>query len=290
MTETAIVSELIIYPIKSLPGIKIDQAVLTKYGLSHFDDPRIIDRKWMIVDENGSFLTQRQIPKMSLIELEIDGDFLVLSGLNKSEKLKVSISPSKTKKNCRVWQSRVDGYIYGLETGISKWLSDFLDREKLNMICFDIDFEARKVKDFKEKACNASDDDMVIYSDYSPFMLISENSLVDLNNRLDNKVTFKNFRPNIIAKNCDAFAEDSWSNLYIGESEFRMIKHCTRCLMTTVIPDKGIKSPDQQPLKTLQGYRLEEERYGLEPKFGINLTSKDEGNTIHVGDEIILTK
>ncbi len=109
--------------------------------------------------------------------------------------------------NKRVWSTRIDGYVYDSELGIGKWLSEFLGRENLDLICFDIDLEPRKVKEQNEQSCNASEDDIIIYSDYSPFMLISESSLVDLNTRLEQKVSFKNFRPNIVAKDCDSFAE-----------------------------------------------------------------------------------
>jgi uncharacterized protein YcbX len=166
---------------------------------------------------------------MALIDIEIQEDYLILTGLNKSEKLKVPIEPSKTKKNCRfflsselydltttykiiyiikrVWSTRIDGYVYDEETGIAKWLSDYLEKDNLNLICFDIDLDPRKVKDNNEQSCNATEDDIVIYADYSPFMLISESSIVDLNSKLNNAVNFKNFRPNIVAKDCDAFAE-----------------------------------------------------------------------------------
>ncbi len=86
-------------------------------------------------------------------------------------------------------------------------MSDYLEKDNLNLICFDIDLEPRKIKDNNEQSCNALDDDIVIYADYSPFMLISESSLENLNSKLNNKVNFKNFRPNIVAKDCDAFAE-----------------------------------------------------------------------------------
>lgn len=89
-------------------------------------------------------------------------------------------------------------------------MSDYLERDCLNLICFDIDLEPRKVKDNNEQSCNASADDIVIYADYSPFMLISESSLDNLNSKLINKVNFKHFRPNIVAKDCDAFAEVSF--------------------------------------------------------------------------------
>ena len=105
----------------------------------------------------------------------------------------------------RVWNLKVDGYTYGGE--IAKWLSKYLEKDNLDLACFGDDLAPRKVKDIDEKSNLATEDDVTIYNDYSPYMLIGEGSLADLNSKLEKKVQMKNFRPNFIVKGTPAFAE-----------------------------------------------------------------------------------
>lgn len=281
------ISDITIYPIKSLPGVKIDRAVLTKYGIAHPDNKDIIDRKWMIVDENGSFRTQRQFPKMALISITIEGQNFILKAPN-NKTIKIAINPENvTKKKCRVFNLDIYGYAY--EKSVGKWFSEVLETENLDLVVFKNDLEPRKVKDINRLGNNGRENDHVIYEDYSPFMLISENSLNELNSRLEKKVTMRSFRPNFVAKDCDQFAEDNWQNFYIGKSQFATIKNCTRCLLTTVDPDLGIKDPKQQPLSTLNEFRLNKPVYDTSPMFGINFAIANEsfeGDVIHIGDKI----
>ena len=280
------ISEIYIYPVKSLAGIKLERAKITKFGIAHPDNEEVIDRKWLIIDtKSGSFKTQRQLPRMALIKPSVEKDALVLNAPGK-EPLRVPIQPTTEKIKCRVWTSSIDGYLYPSEIG--KWLSEFLETEDLNLVSFRSDLEPRNVKGL-EKNDWSRESDQVIYEDYSPFMLISEGSLADLNSRLPKNVTMKNFRPNFVAKGCNAYEEDDWTNFSIGETNFAKIKHCTRCLLTTVDPDQGVKDPDQQPLKTLKEYRLRKEQYGVSPMFGVNLASDNEGSYVQVNDSIIKT-
>lgn len=105
----------------------------------------------------------------------------------------------------RVWNLEIDGYSYGGE--ISKWISEVLEIENLDLVVFGNDLKPRPSKDIKEAGNGAREEDNVIYEDYSPFMLISEASLDELNTRLPRKLTMRSFRPNFVAKNCQAFAE-----------------------------------------------------------------------------------
>jgi uncharacterized protein YcbX len=170
---------------------------------------------------------------MALIKPRLDGDHLVLSAPNATADLRVPISPPKTtKKECRVWNMHINGYLYGGE--IAKWLSRCLDRENLDLACFNDEFDPRPCKRLREDGKHeARENDRVIYSDYSPIMLISEASLVDLNARLEKKVSMRNFRPNLVSASPDAdqsmpFAEDSWKKFSIGPQRFTKIKECTR--------------------------------------------------------------
>lgn len=99
----------------------------------------------------------------------------------------------------------IDGYSYGGE--VSKWLSEVLEAEHLDLVVFDETLPPRPVKDIREAGNGGRENDFVIYEDYSPFMLISEGSLDELNRRLPRKLTMRSFRPNFVAKNCEPFAE-----------------------------------------------------------------------------------
>lgn len=141
----------------------------------------------MVVDENYSFLSQRKLPKMALIHQRLSGDYLILSAPDKLD-LKVSIKTPEIKVKSRLWTKNIDCFLYPRD--ISKWLSDFLG-ESVNLVSLGEQLEQRNCKE----------------ADFNTFMLVSEASLSELNSRLRNKVTMKNFRPNFIASNCSAFAE-----------------------------------------------------------------------------------
>jgi uncharacterized protein YcbX len=204
------VSKIFIYPIKSLPGIELEKAFLTKNGISCFDQPDIIDRKWMIVDEDGSFLSQRKDPKMALIKQTISDNRIVLTAPF-MEHLPIPIKLEDAKKRqcryekknihlnfffyvinylLRLWTEFIDCLSYGKNSKISKWLSEFLGKENLDLVYF-----PDELLHLRSKA------------ECSTFMLVSEASLADLNTKLTNQVTMRNFRPNIVVKGCEAFAE-----------------------------------------------------------------------------------
>ncbi|CAF0765958.1 unnamed protein product [Brachionus calyciflorus] len=286
MEEFAVLKEIYLYPVKSLGGIKLEKGLVTKFGLAHPTNPDVIDRKWMIIDDKGSFRTQRQLPRMALINLNVDGESLVFDAPGKS-RIKVPINPKLDKKiNCRVWNLHIDAYPYGGE--IKKWINDFLQTEGLDLVIFKgDDSDPRKSIEINEAANLGRETDVVIFEDYSPFMLISVNSLEELNKKLENKVPMKQFRPNFVVDGCSGFSEDDWNNFKIGESRFCKIKHCTRCLLTTVDQEKGERDPEQQPLKTLKEFRMNEALYGKSPMFGINLGIDNPGLFVSIGDKII---
>jgi uncharacterized protein YcbX len=160
----------------------------------------------MIIDStSNSFLTQRQLPKMALIKLEIENNQLVFTAPGK-ERLTIPNESSQIKVNCRVWESYIDGYKYGGQ--ISRWLSEFLEKDHLDLVIYEDSMRPRYVKDLNEKGNYARESDTTIYNDYSPFMLISNKSLSDLNSRLEKKVTMRNFRPNFVVEDCcEAYSE-----------------------------------------------------------------------------------
>jgi len=179
----------------------------------------------------------------------------------------------------------IDGYAYGGE--VSKWLSKFLEMDNVDLLAFSDELEPRQSKYVNEQTNKAQEDDLIMYNDYSAYMLISQESLKALNARLKKKVPMNQFRPVFTVKDCDAFAEDNWNKFSINDAVFRKIKHCTRCLLTTVDQEQGVKDPEQEPLTTLKEFRSNKEMYGLSPMFGINFSPSElHGTVVSVGDSI----
>jgi uncharacterized protein YcbX len=161
----------------------------------------------------------------------------------------------------------IDGYSYGGH--IAEWLSRVLQSERLDLVVFESDLQARRIVEANAKNSRARDADQTVYADYSPFMLMGEQSLAALNARLADEskkqVTVRNFRPNFLVKGCEAFDENKWSAFRIIESDassssssvqFVRIRQCTRCLLTTVDPDTGEKDAQREPFETLKKYTL----------------------------------
>jgi uncharacterized protein len=262
-------SEINIYPIKSLKGISLDSAKVEARGLE-------FDRRWMLVDKQNQFLTQREIPAMSLIKIAIDGENLTAS--LDDRKLKVPFIPDGDSATVKIWSSKVKGQFYDEAT--DAWFSEALSHECRLVLM--PESTKRKVSPFyavrKFK-------DTVSFADGYPFLLIGEGSLADLNSRLDTPVPMNRFRPNLVVSGSEAFAEDSWKKIRVGETVFHLVKPCARCVITTVDQSTGEKN-GKEPLKTLATYRTREGKV----MFGQNLIAENPGGVIRIGDEIeILT-
>ena len=123
--------------------------------------------------------------------------------------------------------------------------------------------------------------DTVSFADGYPFLLIGENSLADLNSKLDNSVPMNRFRPNFVVKDSKPFEEDNWKTIKIGDAIFHVVKPCARCVMTTIDQETG--DPDgKEPMKTLASFRLKRQKI----LFGQNLISESIGAVVKIGDKI----
>ncbi|MGI9037179.1 MAG: MOSC domain-containing protein [Pyrinomonadaceae bacterium] len=262
-------SEINIYPIKSLRGISLTEAKIERRGLR-------FDRRWMLVDENNECLTQREFPKMATLSVEISQNELRV--LNGAEKIYVPFAPQMGEtETVKIWTNRVKAKIY--ENKIGEFFSDAL-QIKCRLALMPEDAR-RKVNYFY--AVRA--DDCVSFADAFPFLLIGENSLADLNEKLKNSVPMNRFRPNFVVKDSEAFAEDGWKKIKIGENIFHVVKPCARCVMTTIEQATGEKQ-GVEPLKTLASYRIPKRSAKGKILFGQNLIAENAGGTLRVGDEI----
>ncbi|XP_013404529.1 mitochondrial amidoxime-reducing component 1 [Lingula anatina] len=284
------ISSLYVYPVKSCAGIKVEEMDCTRHGSR---TGAVTDRHWMIVDKNGKFLSQRKLPRLALVQPSITGNKLSLDapGMNT---LKLDIlQPVNRDKivKCSIWDVEVSAMSCGAEA--DKWFSAFLQRPDTRLVCAHPDItdcmrQLNKNLGTDPVLSYPKDQDVVAFADWAPFMLLSENSIADVNTRLSKKVEVRNFRPNFLVKDCGAYAEDSWHELYIGkETKFRNVRLGTRCTLTTVDPDKGEKDKDMEPLKTLRNYRLHP-GCGDAPVFAINLVVDNVGK-VCVGDKVFAT-
>ncbi|HEX8249862.1 MAG TPA: MOSC N-terminal beta barrel domain-containing protein [Pyrinomonadaceae bacterium] len=264
-----IISEINIYPIKSLKGIPLKETKIERRGLE-------FDRRWMLVDEKNKFFTQREFPKMATIEVKI-GE----SGLEVSEngnKLDIPFSPN-TDETARVavWSSKCAAKVY--ENSINEWFGDVL-QTKCKLVLMPEETE-RKVNYFYA----VHKDDHVSFADGYPFLLIGENSLKDLNSRLAGDLPMNRFRPNFVVKDAEPFAEDGWKKIKIGASVFHVVKPCARCVITTIDQATGEKD-GKEPLKTLASFRIPKRSLKKKILFGQNLIVEEAGDFLRVGDEI----
>lgn len=267
---TITVTEINIYPVKSLGGVSIGTCESTPRGLRN-------DRRFMLIDERHEFLTQRERPQMATIRTALDGHDLILSSPfddSIAVPLQPRLLPTRTVK---VWSSRAHAHTVSAEA--DTWLSNYLGIDA--RLVYMPDSSKRRVSpDF------AQNDEMVSFADGYPTLIASEESLADLNHRIAQTgaipVTMDRFRANIVVKGCAPFAEDTWRDFAIGDATFRGVKPCTRCQMTTTDQATGeVLGPE--PLRTLATFRNSPK--GV--RFGMNLLNTALG-TIRVGDTLVL--
>ncbi|HEY6579549.1 MAG TPA: MOSC N-terminal beta barrel domain-containing protein [Rubrobacter sp.] len=264
--ENVVLSGLNVYPIKSCAGISLDSAELSATGLRH-------DRRWMLVDETGEFMSQRAHPRMALISTHLSDEHLTV-GASAMPNLQVPLQPTNEDlMDVSVLGDANKGAPVGEEA--DRWFGEFLQ-----LPCRLVgkpDDEPRPVD-----SIYAEDGDQVGFADGFAFLLISEASLDDLNSRLDYPLPMNRFRPNFVVTGCDPYAEDDWSQVRIGGIPFRVAEACPRCAITTTDQETGARG--KEPLRTLATYRKSDG----EVFFGRNLIH-DALGTVRVGDTVDTT-
>lgn len=250
-------SDIYIYPIKSLGGIRVDQSRVLKPGLEY-------DRRWMLVDDDGNFLSQRTSPNMALLSVEWNmGNFLIKDKLNPKDSIPLPLTPqtAPTKKVC-VWDDVVEAI--QVDPHINDWI-----KNKLQVSCELVYMPPWSIRPIDEKYAFA--DESVSFADAMPYLLISQASLDDFNNRLLMPVSMDRFRPNLVITETEPFEEDLWDIIKIGLVRFRLTKPCARCIMTTI--DQESATTGKEPLATLAKFR----KVGNKVLFGQNMIPLDEG-------------
>ena len=271
-------SGLHIYPVKSLRGISVPSAEVDAQGL-------VGDRRFLVIDSTGKFLTQRTLPRMALIDTALSSDTLTLS-TSTANHAPISVSrasdPAAPLRTVSVWKAE------GLQAedcgaAAATWLSDFL-ATPVRLVRAGAAFH-RPVN----KPGKALPDDVTTFADAQPFMAIGEASLDDLNDRIvardEDAVPMNRFRPNLVFSGTAPFAEDTWPRFRIGGIVFRSGGPCIRCILPTTDQLTAVRG--KEPLRTLASYR----RVPGSPSdviFGQNLYHETKQGTLRVGDPIEL--
>lgn len=261
-------SHLFIYPIKSLGGISLTEAQVEERGLQY-------DRRWMLTTPDGHLLSQRDLPQMALLDVEIGTQFLRVSHRwQPIPPLDIPLTPLPSSlRPVTVWDDTFEAAPVGPEA--DEWFSAVLGTPSRLMHL--PDHSVRRVDEkYVPEPLNVS------FADGYPLLVIGQASLDGLNARLAEPLPMNRFRPNLVFTGGTPHEEDTWQHFRVGALSFRGVKPCGRCVMTTI--DQQTAEKGAEPLKTLATYR----RNGHKILFGQNLIALSAG-TIRVGDQIELT-
>jgi len=259
------INELNIYPVKSLRGISLNSAKVTDRGFEY-------DRRWMLIDHRGMFMTQRDYPQMAFINTELTADGLKLS--HRKKNIVPHIVPYKPEMSkivtVPIWDDTCSSILVGRNS--DKWFSEALDVDC--SLVFQPDETQRSVdKNY------AKGNEIVSFADGYPFLIIGQASLDDLNSKLETPLPMNRFRPNIVFTGGEPFLEDEMKEFKIGDIKFYGVKPCARCVITTTNQETTERLAE--PLKTLATYR----KFKNKVMFGMNLLHEGEGE-IKIGDTI----
>jgi uncharacterized protein len=267
---TISLSAIHIYPVKALGGISLTQSLVTSRGLQY-------DRRFMVLDGNDQFLTQREFPKLATVWVELKDGEITLSAPDVDSVSFAATPEESPTRDVRVWSSVVRAH--SVATAANRWLSDYLGSNV--QLVYMPDSTERRVD-----PVYAKNNEIVSFADGYPLLIASEASLNDLNARIvangGMAVPMNRFRPNLVVSGCEAFAEDRLGEIKIGDALFRAVKPCVRCQVTTTDQADGVvRGPE--PLQTLGRYRDSPD--GV--MFGMNLIVLEMGKVM-VGDAVTL--
>lgn len=250
-------SSLIYYPIKACRGFEVESAQVERMGLQH-------DRRMMVTTPEGEFLTQREYPRLALVTPTLKDGTLELSAPG-FDSLRVDVQSIGASHPVNIWKSKgVAAIDQGAEA--AQWFSDWLGTP-VRLVHF-----ADGYKRTVNKKYAVNEDDHTGFADGYPILMIAEESLQDLNSRLETPLPMNRFRPNLVVKGCDPFAEDTWNRIQIGDVKLAVVKPCARCEVTTF--DKVTLERSKEPLKTLGKYR----KHALGAIFGQNVIPLNGGS------------
>ena len=272
------ISQLYRYPVKSMGAVKLQQARIDRFGIEK-------DRRWMLVDNNGKFITQREIAQMTLLSVTeselVGGDWELAieapQDLELPEQCEQTLSFSVSKHfalnesvSVAVWGDACEGKV--ADDFINQWLSLVLGIP-CRLVFMEEGYSRNVDKEY------AKNNETVSFADGFPLLLTTEPSLTAFNQHLESPIEMLRFRPNIVISGNHSFAEDGWKTLRVGNIDFCVVKPCSRCAIPTINRRSAKKEP--AVFKALKQYRS----IGKEVYFGQNLLAMSVG-TISVGDKV----
>lgn len=253
---------LTVYPVKSCRGIPLREVMLDRFGPAG-------DRRWMVVDAAGRFVSQRESRALALVQVEIQPGGLRL--VDPDGALEVAApGEAATERRVRVWED----HLFALDAGdaAADWMARRTGRPCRLVYMPET---SRRLVD----GIYARKGETVSFADGFPLLLISTASLEDLNGRLEQPVPMDRFRPNLVVDGCEPFAEDGWKRIRIGEVELIVAKPCSRCVVPSI--DQATGERDPLVNRVLASYR----RHQGQVYFGQNLLYQSFG-TLRLGDPV----
>lgn len=254
-----------IYPVKSGGEVALDQSEVDRSGLRH-------DRRWMIVDPEGRFVTRRTVPALAGLAFRDDGASWRL-GFEGSEGCLLPKSPDEGRSmDVEIWGQRVRALEGPREA--AEWLSGRLQRDVCLVYVPDTDLRPVD-REYGRPG------DVVSFADGYPLLLVNEASVRAVSDAVGRTLSERRFRPNLVFSGAGAFEEDGWAAVLIGEVSFDVVKPCARCQVVEQDPDSG--KPDGGVLRALGATR----RVGRKVLFGENLIPRS-GGAVRVGDSLVV--
>ncbi len=274
-----IVTELCVYPLKSGQGIKLQQAQVKTQGF-------LWDRELMLVSGSGKFITQRQFPILAKVQVQIAEPNITLQlEDNTFPAITLPLTLNGRLIEVEIWRDRILAIDQGDE--VAQWFHQLLALTP-DQVCRLVRQSPEHTR-FLSRKYPQDNNQPVGFADNSPIMLTATASLAELNQRIaeihlsqNQAIPMNRFRPNIVIETTEPFIEDSWSVIQIGAIQFKMLKPCSRCIITTIDQKQGQKNQLKEPLTTLETFRQLSEQGVM---FGINMIPQNEG-IISVGDHL----
>lgn len=248
-------SEIWHYPVKSMRGTRCATARVGPRGLAY-------DRHWMLVDTQGRFITQRQLPQMALIKAQWANAVLSFQTTRGHH---YTVRPASRPQSIQVtiWRDQCAALL--VDATADQWLGDMLGKA-----CHLVQMPDDALRQVDQHYAQPTD--QVGFADGFPFLLIAQASLDKLNQKLASPVEMQRFRPNLVVTGCQPHAEDDWPAIRIGEIHFRVAKPCSRCIIPTI--DRHTAERSAEPLQTLRTYRQRDNKI----YFGQNLLHDGAGS------------
>lgn len=261
------IDRLFIYPVKSMRGVSLSHAHVGALGLEN-------DRRWMVVDDSGKFITQRDFPALACIEPEVISGGLILKNDNDAIEVK---APDTKVMPVKIWKDDIEAYLADVAANV--WLS-----RALGTSCRLV-YQGDKPRQASQKW--AQPGDMTSFADGYPVLLTSTASLADIERRACVTIPMNRFRPNIVIGADVPWDEDAWKHVRIGDVMLDIVKPCARCVVITADQQTGQRM-GREPLYTLTRFRMLKTERQTGVIFGQNAIARTYG-VVRVGDAVSIS-